>query len=227
LHGIRGRLLEGVGGAAPNRVPPRADRILLDGEWTLSDFGELPKTYSQVYAFVYGLEFPDDLEGYEAVLRFESYPWRGGYSAVNFYKQLQSAVPRRDRPRLLSVQYSSPGWIELSLVVGVALSARRIIKACVDSASELNGLYQEIYKNLHERKLLQIEAREAALQLEEKELKFIETSSRRLAKLLKVPAIEVISAQSPNRLAELKMLLSLFRRTRKLAEYEKSGKATF
>lgn len=202
-------------------------KIMLDGEWTLSDFGELPNTYSQVYAFVYGLERPDDLEGYEAVLRFARYPWRGGYSAVNFYKQLQSSIPRRDRPKLLSIQYSSPGWIELSVVVTVALSAKRIIKACVDSASELNKVYQEIYKNLHERKLLRIEAKEAALKLEEKELKFIEDSSRKLSRLLKVPAIEIITAQSPNRLAELKMLLSLFRRTRKLADYEKSGKASF
>ncbi len=202
-------------------------KIMLDGEWTLSDFGELPNTYSQVYAFVYGLERPDDLEGYEAVLRFARYPWRGGYSAVNFYKQLQSSIPRRDRPKLLSIQYSSPGWIELSVVVAVALSAKRIIKACVDSASELNKVYQEIYKNFHERKLLRIEAKEAALKLEEKELKFIEDSSRTLSRLLKVPAVEIITAQSPNRLAELKMLLSLFRRTRKLADYEKSGKASF
>lgn len=202
-------------------------RIMLDGEWTLSDFGELPHTYSQVYAFVYGLELPDDFEGYEAILRFAGYPWRGGYSAVNFYKQLQSSVPRRDRPRLRSIQYASPGWIELSLVVTVALSARRIIKACVVSASELNSLYQEIYKNLHERKLLRIEAKEAELRLEEKQLQFMETSSKKLARLLKIPAIEVIRAQSPTRLAELKMLLSLFRRARKLADYEKAGKASF
>jgi hypothetical protein len=202
-------------------------RITLDGEWSLNDFYELPHTYSQVYAFVYGLELPDDFEEYERVLRYANYPWRGGYSAVNFYRQLESAVPRSDRPRVLSIQYSSPGWLELSLAVGVALSARRIIKAFVQSAGELNVLYQEIYKNLHDRKLMRIEAKEADLKLREKELEFLETSSRRLSRLLKVPASEILHAQAPNRLAELKMLLSLFRRVRTLSEYEKKGKASF
>jgi hypothetical protein len=152
-------------------------KILLDGEWSLAEFYELPHAYSQVYAFVYSLESPDGLAEYNAVLRYSSYPWRGGFSSLNFYQQLQDAVPSEDRPIIVSIQYSSPGWIELGLAVGVALSIRTIIKAFVASASELDALYHKIYKNLHERRLMNVEAEQAALKLEKDEFDFIESST--------------------------------------------------
>jgi hypothetical protein len=74
----------------------------------------------------------------------------------------------------------------------------------VQSAGELNALYQDIYKNLHDRKLMRIEAKEADLKLREKEIEFLETSSRRLSRLLKIPAAEILHAQAPNRLPSLR-----------------------
>jgi len=202
-------------------------KIFLDGEWSLAEFYELPHAYSQVYAFVYALESPDGIEDYGAVLRYADYPWRGGFSSFNFYRQLQEAVPGEDRPRIISIQYASPGWMELSLAVGAALSIRTIIKAFIASASELDSLYHKIYKNIHDRRLMNVEARQAVLKLKDEELRFLEGSIKRLARLLKIPASEVLLAQSENPVARIKMLLSLFRRVETLAEYEKKGKAQF
>jgi hypothetical protein len=202
-------------------------KILLDGEWSLAEFYELPHAYSQVYAFIYALESPDGFEDHGAVLRYSNYPWRRGFSSLNFYRQLQEAVPIEDRPKVVSIQYASPGWIELSLAVGAALSIRTIIKAFVASASELNALYHQIYKNFHERKLMNVEAERAVRELKEEELRFLESSSKRLARLLKIPASDVLLAQAGNPVARVKMLLSLFRRVETLAEYERKGKAEF
>ena len=113
------------------------------------------------------------------------------------------------------------------MVVGAALSIRTIVKAFVASASELDALYHKIYKNIHERRLMNVEAEQAVLKLKDEELRFLVDSSKRLARLLRIPASEILMAQSVNPVAKTKMLLSLFRRVKTLAEYEKKGKAQF
>src|SRR5918992_1629180 len=100
-------------------------KINIDGVWTLADLYEFPHTYSQVYALTYSLTYSfdplGDADDEKLGITFISYPWRGGYSAVNFYRYLQQNIPREDRLKLISVKYGSPGWIELGTELGVGL----------------------------------------------------------------------------------------------------------
>ncbi len=117
-------------------------RLALDGDWTLFEFSQFARTYSQVYSVLYALDprlssDPEDEEFERIHHLFNAFPWRGGYSAVNFYESLRYRVPKQDRPVIKSIRYESPGWIELSLIVGVALSIKSMI-ACTTSPTHVN-----------------------------------------------------------------------------------------
>lgn len=206
---------------------PELYRLDIDGEWTLRDFHEFPYAYTQAYSFLYSLnirEVQDEERVWEV---FNSYPWRGGYSAVNFYNQLYRIVPLDERPAIVSISYSSPGWIELSLALAVALSLRRIIHQLVESGRDIHRLYTEIHDEMHKRKLLRIEAKTAELNLEREHLRFIEEATDVFTHALGLENVEQLHKYSPNRLRTLKILLSFFRRIRKLEEYEEQKRLKF
>ena len=98
-------------------------RIEIDGQWTLNDLHEFPYAYTQAYSFLYSLMVEETGEDERLRITFVAHPWRGGFSAVNFFHYLYDRIPAPERPNIVSIQYSSPGWIELSLVlvVGIAL----------------------------------------------------------------------------------------------------------
>jgi hypothetical protein len=96
-------------------------RILLDDEWTLEDLYQFSHTYEQVYFFfdAIGQELTD--VAHERIIRaFEAFPWRGGYSAVNFYNQLSYTVARRRRLRIVAIKKTSPGFLDLALILVTA-----------------------------------------------------------------------------------------------------------
>lgn len=204
-------------------------KIDIDGNWTLVDLYEFPHTYSQVFALTFSLYNWADIDDEKRKMTFASHPWRGGYSAVNFYQYLQQNIPRQSRLKLISLKYGSPGWIELGtdlgMGLGVTLLIRNFIATFVRSASQLNSLYHEIYKGLQDRKLLRLEVKRAQLGLQKEEMKFVETSAKQLAEMMGFKNLQQINALTGNPLATLKILLSFYRRVKKLAEYEKNGKA--
>lgn len=202
-------------------------RIGVDGSWSLEDFYQFPRVFGQVYTFqsVFVLEVHDP----ERLRRtFGSFPWRGGYSAVNFYSSLASQIPLRFRPRVKSIRYASPGWIELSEVAALAaVTIGTVVNGFVKSASSLNKLYGEIYEGFHARKLMRIEAKREHLDLVMKELNFAEQVSERLAKGLGFENRAALNELTGNPLATTKILLSYFRRIRTLASYVAEDKAEF
>jgi len=203
-------------------------RIKMNGDWTLEDLYWLPHVYSQVYAFLYALNMPLTDYGEERLhITFTAHPWLGGYSAVNFYGYLENLVPRSDRPRIVSIQYGSPGLMELALAVSVALSIGALIKTFSRAVLDLHSLYSSIYRGLQERKLMRIEVKRKELALESEELQFINEAAQKLSEMMGFENVEQINELTGNPLATLKILLSFYRRIRALAEYEKEKKAKF
>jgi hypothetical protein len=202
--------------------------IWIGSTWSLTDFYELPHVFEQAYAFncafLLAEEARDPVRLDDV---FSLFPWRGGYSAVNFYRSLGSQVPRGLRPKVKSIQYASPGWIELTLAVKAAVAIGTVIGIFVKSAGGLNGLYNEIYKGMTKRKLMRINAKHKELELTRDQIKFVIESAGQLAKAIGFENLEELNQHTGNPLASLKILLSYYRRIRKLAEYVVDGKAEF
>lgn len=178
-------------------------RIGIDGEWTLEDWYVFPRAISQVYSFLYSLteikmleELPDEDD--RLYITYSAHPWRGGYSAVNFYNYLQSLIPKHLRPRVVSIHYSSPGFFELGLAVAVAISIRKIVKAFCDSGKDIISLYNEIYNGMQKRKLLSISVKREDLQFQKEQTKFIKKSLTSLSQMISLEGISELKQITPN-----------------------------
>jgi len=214
-------------------------KITLDGQWDLEDLASFPHTYSQVYSLLYSLQAPvSSADSFAVKYREEehverlkytytAFPWKGGWSAVDFYESLYRLVPRDDRPYIKSIRYSSPGLLELTLVLLIAQNAKLIISNITQSIRTMNRTYQEIYKGLQDRKLLRIKVKREQLKLASEELRFIEESTERLVHLMEFQHLQKLRELSGSPLVTLKILLSLYRRIRDLARYEIKKKLKF
>jgi hypothetical protein len=203
-------------------------KIQMNGEWTLEDLYWLPHVYSQVYAFLYALNMPlTDYDEERLYITFTAHPWLGGYSAVNFYGYLQNLVPSSDRPRIVSIQYGSPGLMELALAVSIALSIGVLIRTFSRGIIDLHSLYNSIYKGLQDRKLMRIEVKRKELALENEQIQFVNEAVQKLSQMMGFENVEQINKLTGNPLATLKILLSFYRRIRTLAGYEEEKKAKF
>jgi hypothetical protein len=200
-------------------------RISIDGNWDLRDLYQFPHTYTQVYAVLY--VFEEDLTTAQEMRRnhvFSRYPWRGGYSAVNFYNGLYYTMPLQDRPQIVSMQYASPGWIDIGAYVTIAMGIQQMLIAFSKAGRHLNDTYNKIQDGVRKRKLNDIKLRKKEFELEGERLKFIKTSAEEMAKLLGFKKLEEMHKITGNPLITLKMMLSLYRRLRILDEFEEKGK---
>lgn len=211
---------------------PRESResytITLDGDWSLEDLYKFPRAYEQVYFLINALEFPGDYySGEEVDHIFRAFPWFGGYSAVGFYNTLKYRTPARRRPIIVSIEYASPGWLELSLLVAAAVKIEAIVKAIASSIDHVNATYNAIRKGIYDRKLSDIKVRREQLRLDEETLDFISRSSDTMAQILGLENVRQLDEKTGDRLISLKILLSFYRRLKVLADYQLNGNADF
>ncbi len=203
--------------------------IHIDGRWSLEDLYTFSRTYEQVYfilpALLPGLDEWDNERIFRA---FQAYPWRGGYSAVNFYNQLKYNTPREQRPSVASIQYASPGWIEIGTVlIPLTYVLAHVVNRVTKTLNECNQTYSSIYREAQQRKLLSIEIERKRLELEREQLEFAIEACEKLSRMMDLPDPATIHTRTDNPLISLKILLSIYRRVRTLAIYQQRGKAEF
>lgn len=203
-------------------------RLEMDREWGLLELSGFGRQYVQVYSLLYALQFgaqegPDD-----GTLRaFGAFPWTGGWSAVGFYDSLRIAMPRDHRPRIVAIEYASPGYIELGVAVVVAANIRRIVDHVCGIVDRANATYRGIYKAAMERKLLKVDVRRAQLELERDELEFAAGAARELGATMDLDLADELEGLTENPLVRLKILLSLYRRVRYLSKLQRSRHIRF
>lgn len=213
-------------------------KVNIDGQWRINDLYIFSRNYEQVYYALFSL-YEHDNDEIESSIKgaYAGFPWQGGYSAVNFYNQLKNTTPNQKRLQILTMQYASPGWVELSMIIGIAVSIKQIVGAITFTFKEVNSTYNEIYRGAKERELLKIKVEQTKNDHERKllftanfkkaektHLEFIEKENRRLAQILKIKDLNKIHEKTGSPLKTFKILLSLYRRVRSLSELEVQGK---
>jgi hypothetical protein len=196
-------------------------KIHIDGEWILEDLYVFPRAYEQVYFLMYSLLPHEDNDAQDRIQQaYSVFPWQGGYSAVNFYNRLKYVLPKKKRPSIISIEYASPGWIELGLLLGVAVSVERLVKTIANTIKQANETYNDVHDGLQKRRLLRIETKRKELQLKKEELEYVQQALLTMSTLLGFKNIEDINQRTGNPYKTLKILLSFYRRIRTLAEYQ-------
>lgn len=202
--------------------------LRLDGKWSLEELADATKDYIQLYGFIYSLLPELSIERREEFdFIYGKFPWRGGFSTVNFFNQLFHKIPPKLRPEVTRIQYASPGFIELQELLAVSVGIAAIIKAVCMSINTAHETYRNIQKGCAERKLTKIDISNKELELAQQQLAFFESEGKKLDKIFNFSAAQIQAIDQKtqgNPAMKLKILLSVYRRVEPLAEKQAQGK---
>jgi hypothetical protein len=206
----------------------KTTQLGLDGRWSLEELSEMTKDYIQLYGFAYSL-LPNlpTARREEIDYIYGKFPWRGGYSTVNFFNQLFHKVPPKFRPEVQRIQYASPGFIELTEILVVAGTVAAIVAAVCKSLTSVHDLYRNIQKASVEHQLAKINLAKEDIELKQRQIAFCETSAKQLAKAFGLTETQeqlIDKKVQGNPVMKLKILLSVFRRVEPLAKKQSEGK---
>lgn len=202
-------------------------RIIMNEQWALEDLYRFPHAYSQSQSFIYC--FDTDLDPRDARridFALEEYPWGGGYSYVNIYTVLQHQIPVPHRPTIASIQYASPGWIDILLNPDVALQVAKSVGillgagiAAIEALKRVDKARLDIARQRREQD------REFA-RLTAAEVKALNEMSEEIAKHLGFESLKKLQQRTKNPEVTVKILMAHYRRMRILGDYVESGKVS-
>ena len=211
-------------------VSPQAKpyRIVLpdSGDWSLHDLYLFPHAYEQCYAFVYCLDTALPARDEERVdLAFQNYPWKGGYSYVNFYSVLLTRIPAKARPRVKSFHKASPGWIDLALNLDAAIQLAKSVAVIAGSGTAAIAAYSKAWKLLANLRAEREKARLREVQLTREQIRALRGSCDELAKAMGFKSLTDLHRRTGDPEVSLKLLNAHYRRMRTLLEYQAKSKA--
>jgi hypothetical protein len=201
-------------------MDPASYAVLIDGDWSLDTLSELPRRFSQVYAFLYALREM-------ALSSMISHPWRGGFSAMHFYKWLAEIIPSEHRPQPRRISYASPGFIQFSLHRQTAGYVVKCMNTMSGKGSQSASLHSELEGYIRLNKLNELPESDPRW-----ETTFngplLEYTNRMLFDL-GIPDAEIESfvSAAPRPFEAAKIAKSFVTRLKQLAKYEHDGLAKY
>ncbi|EIV8469742.1 hypothetical protein MA794_004484 [Vibrio vulnificus] len=196
--------------------------INLDERWSLEDFSVFSNQYIQVYGFFFALR---TLSETDSRMEFERMPWLGGASVVHFFTGMKNHIHPDLLPNVQKIQYASPGFMELSVLIEVANDIKNLVFAICSTVGTIATTYHVIHSQYRSRQLAQKKMRE----LENQEDKnFVRNSVLELHEQLNLSPQQVVSLSKISKgdqLVELKMLMAMYRRAKPIADLQTQNKA--
>ena len=199
-------------------------KIHIEGRWEIRDLYLFPHRYAEIYSFLFALSVADGAESNPFADAFCRYPWKGGYSAVNFYDELYAAIPTESRPQIKRIEYASPGFIELGAVLLLVTQIDRVLTTAFKSWDKIDRIYDGIQKRMRKRRLAGINLKDRERKLEEDDLKFCIEKCKELSEALGLENPAALNKLTGDPLASLKILMAFYRRLRELVSFVEAGK---
>ena len=203
-------------------------KLRLDGRWNLEELSEATSDYTQLYGFAYSLLADLPIARREEIdYIYGKFPWRGGYSTVNFFDQLFHKIPPNLRPEVERIQYASPGFIELSELLLVASIVAGIVKKVCDAINNAHDTYRRVQKGSVDLKLAKIDLANKELELTQRQIAFCESSAKSLIEVFGLTEGQehlIDQRVQGNAVMKHKILMSVFRRVDRLAKKQNEGK---
>lgn len=196
----------------------RTYSVLIESNLSIGELSDLPRVFSQAYAFLYILLVlkPAKLAGY---------PWRGGFSAVHFYRWLLDLIPGEDRPSVATLQYASPGFIRFALDPNIAGRIGNLITNMLGENDALMGTYRELYGYIRSNKLNDLKRTDQDEW--SKHDRPLTVFTRTILQQLNLPEPEELIAVARRPFEAAKIALSFVRRVRHLAKLDADGLVRF
>jgi hypothetical protein len=198
--------------------------IKIDGRWGLEDLRKFSDLLQDSYAFVYAVKTEDKNITSDMRSLFHRYPWRGGFSSLNFFEDVYRTIPANDQAAIKRIQYASPGAMIVDANPEVADYLRDMISGIV-SSDVTKEFYRSTREELKKLKLLGTSARDISLTpgTHDYLLGVLKSMAQRL--MLSDRADHILDLGKGDPLAAVKIYLAFYRKLDALSRYVKTGKA--
>ncbi|MDR7377644.1 hypothetical protein J2X19_002323 [Rhodoferax ferrireducens] len=200
--------------------------VQIDGRWGIDDLRKFSDLVQDAYAFVYALSGIGAASTKQKMgILFRKYPWRGGFSSVNFFDDLYSIIPSGERAQVRKIQYASPGTIQLKMDGTVAASIRDFVSTINTIESTATKAYSDARSTLRLRGWLGKAKDDLELTNQDEAMLLILVGKLSVAFGLSGQTDEIVSFANSDPLGAVKILLAYYRRLAGLADYVATGKA--
>ncbi|KEC74894.1 hypothetical protein RLPCCGM1_c1238 [Rhizobium leguminosarum bv. phaseoli CCGM1] len=216
---------------AHDERPADVARLLVDGDWELSEFGHFNQRYADIYAFSVAVKKwsrPGTSLKLKQDLRrpFLDRPYQGGFSYVHLFNDLNDNIPVEEQLSLNKIQYASPGYVDMSGKSDVFVELQELVTNFLERRRDIVKLYNELWGYLHKNGYLRLSGDQYGRG--DPSEKYISKKSEELHKALKMGSFAVIGElTNDNHLVSAKVILSFYRRLNELASFFAQGRVSF
>lgn len=206
---------------------PGKSSLFLDGGLYLEDFAEIANGYKQIYSFIY-LISQLGRSVLHSHFSYLSEKWTGGYSAVNFFHGVEKFIPELHRPQVTSVQYNSPGHIDMSLLNSVSNIISKSAINTTNNFAECEHLYNDVYLFFKNNEISGFEDGDNIKEskVTQDQNKILDQYISQFCDLVKIERKSMDSLQLSN-MAALRAILAYYRRLKTVVRYVQNGKLSF
>lgn len=201
-------------------------KLIMDGDWDLDDLRSLTTSIRMGYSYFYWiLQDPQTVDS-AVKSGIARYFWSGNFVGDKFAQTLYDHIPEKQRLKLVSIQYASPGWIELAASLPIIWAFGHVAGIWVKTFDQAFALFRKVDKYFDERKLRRLNEKGSLKDIngafvdEARDLCF--EYGRHLG--LKPPQIESVIDLTGNPIAALRLLVAISAEARKLHDLQKQGK---
>ena len=204
---------------SPEKSNEKTFPILINEDLETKDLGDIPRVFRQAYSILYLLT-PKHTASRD---KFLSHPWRGGFSSVHFYKEVESFVPNKAQVNFEKIQYSSPGFMKFSLDRPTAEFVSHCVALVSKKGSESRKAYTSLGSYIRTNKLNTLKRRDAKWKSHDTELV---RRTKRLLDSLDIENPAAVIGKAPRPFEAAKIARSIFKRLNILAQYQEDGLIT-
>jgi hypothetical protein len=198
----------------------------IDGQWEISDLRKFSDLVQDCYSLGFALLGATGQAATKKINSlFHKHPWRGGFSSVNFFKELYRNIPNEDRAAIRKIDYASPGEIKFYMNGDVADSIRELVNGINEEDSLAREAYKKAYRYLQDIGWLSKSDTDIALSNQDI-IDLIELLEKTCVAFgLDDSASHILELASQDPLSAIKIVLAYYRRLQGLADYVATGKA--
>ena len=209
-----------------DKAPLAPFRINMDGEWDLDDLRLLTSSVRLSYAYFYWIY--QDPAFVPTIVRggISRYFWSGEYIGDRFAQTLYGEIPESRRLKLVSIQFASPGWMELAGMLPVIAGLGWVTRVWIKNFDQTIDLVKKVDEYFRERKLRDLRDKgsiqdiDGAFVDEARDLcyeygRYLGLDDRR---------IESVITLTGNPIAALRLLVAISSEARRLYQLEEDGK---
>lgn len=206
--------------------------LYIDGEWQMPEFGDFYKKYSDLYLYFYGVSEVENTQTSDVMKKkisaaIVSKPYQGGSSYLAMFKDLYSSMPVDRRPGLESIEYASPGEMEIRGQREIFETLHKVYDNYLGAHVEIKARHDYLRGLLTKNKLLSAPAK-AISNVNDDALEEIIAAAKRLDAEMKLDAWDVLlRLSSRNVLVASKILLALFRRLSVSGNFFAQGRVAY